>query len=255
MAKHTSSLYSSQSGQIAVVVLLIMVVLLTIGLSLAARTTQELFLSGQQSDSARVFNAAESGIEEALRDVSDSGTLMVDGISVAYSVNDSSVLETRIVEGSSVHLNLSGYTSPITIDWAKEANCSDRASFVATLFYDTAGETMTKQIAFGPSCDGHSDNFTNASTTTGTYFHRYVIAGTDIPTGTTFMRLQPVYADTDLKIAGSPGFPTQYHVISSRATYPEGNEERNIQVSRTLPAAPAYMDYALYSGGSITQQP
>jgi hypothetical protein len=251
-----------QSGQVAVVVLLIMVVLLTIGLSLATRTTQELFLSDQQSESTRVFNAAESGIEQALSEVTSSGpgTLTVDGIDVTYNVTDSSTLETRISEGASVHLDLTGYSGDVDFEWSTEGNCPDRASLVANIFYDdtsvSPSVTRSKTIPFGPACDGHSDFFYDSTLPGGSpYFHSYTIAAADIPADALFMRVKPVYADTDMKVSGGNTFPTQYHVISSTATYQEGDEERNIEVSRTLPTGPAYMDYALYSGGGITQNP
>lgn len=248
---------SFQSGQVAVVVLLIMVVLLTIGLSLATRTTQELFLSDQQAESTRVFNAAESGIEQALSEVQvGTGTLTIDGVDITYNVSGSSTLDTRVSEGASVHIDLTGYSNNVEFEWASEGNCSERASLVATIFYDDAGTTRTKVIPFRPACSAHSDNFFNAIALGGNpYYHRYTIAAADLPANSLFMRVKPVYADTDLKISGGIGFPTQYHVISSTASYTEGDEERNIEVSRTLPAGPAYMDYALYSGGGITQNP
>ena len=257
-----------QSGQVAVVVLLIMVVLLTIGLSLATRTTQELFLSDQQSESARVFNAAESGIEQALSELQGQGTLSIDGVDVAYNVTGSSTLDTRVAEGASVHIDLTGYTSSVNFEWASEADCSERASLVANIFYsDTTtnpATVRTKVIPFGPTCNGHdSDNFFDGTATgaSNTYRHQFTITSVgspfnqSLPPNPLFMRIKPVYADTDIKISGGVGFPTQYHVISSTGTYSEGDEERNIEVSRTLPTGPAYMDYALYSGASITQNP
>ena len=248
---------SYQSGQVAVVVLLIMVVLLTIGLSLATRTTQELFLSDQQADSARVFNAAETGIEQALSEVSEGYQVMtVDGVDVAFNVQGSARLETRITEGASLHLNLTGYANDITFEWSTEADCGDRASLVAHIFYDDGGTTRSLAMPFGPSCDGHTDNFIDANTIGGApYYHRYVLQAVDIPAGAMFMRVRPVYNNTDILVEGGLGFPTQYHIISSTANYAEGDEERNIEVSRTLPAGPAYMDYALYSGGGIEQNP
>ncbi len=249
--------YSSkfQSGQVAVVVLLVMVVLLTIGLSLATRTTQELFLSDQQADSVRVFNAAETGVEEALSTVAEGQhTLSIDGVDVTFDVQGSSLLETRITEGASLHLNLSGYNGDITFEWATEDVCSDRASLVAHIFYDDAGTTRSLTIPFGPDCDGQPDNFIDANTLSGSpYYHRYQISSADLPVNPLFMRVRSVYADTNILVEGDIGFPTQYHIISSSATHNEGDEERNIEVSRTLPAGPAYMDYALYSGAAITQ--
>src|SRR6185369_1704811 len=57
---------TTQSGQIGIIIILIMVVLLTVGLSLASRSTREVRLSQQEVESNRVFNVAEAGIEQAL---------------------------------------------------------------------------------------------------------------------------------------------------------------------------------------------
>lgn len=256
---------SVQSGQVAVVVLLIMVVLLTIGLSLATRTTQELFLSDQQSESARVFNAAESGIEQALSEVAvGQGTLTIDGVTVAYNVTGSSTLNTRVPEGASVHIDLTGYNNNITIQWATEADCANRASLVAHVFYSDAGTIRTKVIPFRPSCSTHqADNFFNGTNINpaNPFRHQYIITASNpvthssLPPNALFMRIKPVYADVDLRVSGGNTFPTQHHIVSSTASYAEGGEQRKIEVSRTLPTGPAYMDYALYSGGAITQNP
>lgn len=250
---------NAQSGQVAVVVLLIMVVLLTVGLSLASRTTQEVFLSQQQSETARVFNAAESGVEEALSQDfasgNSSGSLTVDGVNVNYTVNTENRLDTRITEGMSAHIDLAGYTGAITIDWAQEAACTDRASFIATIFYTDMATIRAQHVAFGPptTCVNHSDNFLQGSTLGGTpYYHRYTITAANLPANAQFMRLKPVYADADVLVTGGVGFPSQHNTIRSTASYTEGDEQRSIEVSRSLPAAAAFMDYALYSGGSIT---
>ena len=96
----------TQSGQVAIVILLIMVVLLTVGLSLASRTTQELFLSQQESESARVFNAAEVGIEDALSQDFDAitGTVTlnpttVSDVTTATTIQPVGTLETQLVQG------------------------------------------------------------------------------------------------------------------------------------------------------------
>src|SRR3989344_6964006 len=97
----------SQSGQVGVIILLIMVVLLTLGVSLASRSSQQVYLSTQQAESTRVFNAAEAGIESALsaslefQGQTMDGTLddfSGTGIDVNYSVTKVNQLETRLFE-------------------------------------------------------------------------------------------------------------------------------------------------------------
>jgi Tfp pilus assembly protein PilX len=55
-----------QTGQMGLVVLLILVVMSTVGVSVATRSVSELRLSRQEQESTKALNAAEAGIEEAL---------------------------------------------------------------------------------------------------------------------------------------------------------------------------------------------
>ena len=55
------------SGQSLLVILLVMAVILTIGLAVASYSITDIKISQQEEESARVFSAAEAGIEEALR--------------------------------------------------------------------------------------------------------------------------------------------------------------------------------------------
>ncbi len=59
-----------KSGQALVVVLLILAVTATIGLSVASRSVTEVNLSSVQDDSSQALSAAESGIEAVLKDPS-----------------------------------------------------------------------------------------------------------------------------------------------------------------------------------------
>lgn len=57
---------SSESGQTVILLLLVMVIGLTIGLSVVTRSVLDVKLSSQSEESSRAFNAAEAGIEKAL---------------------------------------------------------------------------------------------------------------------------------------------------------------------------------------------
>src|SRR5690554_2189542 len=121
-----------QSGQIGVIVLLTMAGMLTIGLSLASRTTQESLLTGKETESARVFNAAEEGIEEALSTSLDfegdstSGSLTLDNIDVNYQVTKVDHLATKVFEGVSVGVDVTGAHNDddLQIYFAQTTDCS-----------------------------------------------------------------------------------------------------------------------------------
>ncbi len=240
-----------------------MVVLLTLGLSLASRSTQDLFSSQQQVESTRVFNAAEAGIEEALStslifegttsggSIDDFGGTAVD---VSYSVSKVTDLETRVFEMVSVMVDTTGVITGqnLQIDWAHEDDCSTQnvASLVVTAYYDDGGTTRVRHAALG-GCD-RSDGFTDALEIDQDGYHRRVLF--PLQTGDQFVRIKPVYNDTHLRVSGD-GFtlPVQYFNVRSEAVNTLGNETRAVEVSRTLPTAASIMDFALYSGGSIVK--
>src|SRR5258708_19174487 len=112
IAYHTSRRTRHQSGQIGIIIILIMVVLLTVGLSLAARSSREVTLSTQEAESTRTFNAAEAGVEQAMSggfaftgDVLPSTAANVPGANsqVNYTVTKVHTLQTRLFQGVSRH--------------------------------------------------------------------------------------------------------------------------------------------------------
>jgi Tfp pilus assembly protein PilX len=256
--------HRAQSGQIGLIVLLIMVVLLTMGLSIAAQTTQELFLSSQTSDSARVFNAAEAGIEQALSTDLDFAQQVLEGevtsipnTDVNYSISKINTLQTRLFEGITVMVDVTGVVNgqAIRIDWSRDGDCNtqDPASLLVSVYSQNAGVTSMRQFALG-ACN-RSDGFTLASTLTpaqNNLYRRYDLA---LNTNDLFVRIKPVYNDTDIRVTGHQGFtlPTQYYNIRSEARSQTGQETRIVEVNQTLPTAPSIFDYALYSGGSLNK--
>lgn len=254
--------YSAQSGQIGVIILLIMVVILTIGLSVASRTTQETFLATQNAESSRVFNAAEAGVEQALStdltaleaQPQDSVTGSVNSLSdttVNYSITKVRSLQTRLFEGISVAVNVTGISTGqgIVIEWAQEDCGQDPASFLASIYSRTGSVTTARYRAIGNCARG--DGFEQATTMAAgnPYRYRFTLA---LQSNDVFVRLQPLYNDTNISVSGSGWIlPTQYYKIRSEAKNTLGNETRIVEVNRTLPTAPSVMDYALYSGTTL----
>ena len=81
----------NSSGQALLIVLLSMAVVLTIVLSVLARSITDISISSQDEDSLRAFSAAEAGVERAL--IIGSGITSTDIGNASYSVNVSSVAE------------------------------------------------------------------------------------------------------------------------------------------------------------------
>lgn len=247
-------------GQIAVIILLIMAVLLVIGISLASRTSEEIMLSTQQQDTARVFNAAETGIEAALSNPEllsgeiSSGTTEVDNIEVQYSRLDSADFEeVTLNAGETITYFSPGATS--TIRWRGDS-CAEHASLILTAYYtDLGGTVRAVHDAVRPDCNPDADTFTGATRDGDNAGVGTVEFDFDIPAGTRhFIRITPLYHSTTIvEVTGVLDETTTIRSEASREVSGGSTEFRAIEVTRTNPAPPSIFDYALYSGGTLTK--
>lgn len=254
---------SAQPGQVGLIILLIMVVVLAVGLSLATRSSQQAEISAQQEDTTRVFNAAEAGVEAALSDIfqhESAGDIsgLSEGIesldlsgsnaNINYNIAKSNILETHLKQGTSTELVLPAAGS-ISFYWAIEQNCADTASLLLSVYSNSAGTITARHYAVG-NCSGTStraDNFIANDAGDAPYKYAYTLFTT---ANDQFVRVKPVYADTDIKIVGSPAV-SQFTINSQAQNTLAGQETRTFEVKRTLSTAPAFMEYALVSGSSI----
>lgn len=261
---------TSQSGQIALIVLLMMVTLVTIGVSVGLRTSQNILLTKQEEDTTRVFNAAESGIDEALSSIAagetDSGTLTTNGVDVDYTVEELSKFEMQVAQGITPTIDLTGSVAgnQLIVRWSKEDDCGENpAALVLSVYYQSGGATRTQYLTSTP-CN-RSDGFqtsavvgadglsATAVTTTGNpnYSYQQVLI---LPANTTFLRIKPLYNDTNLIVeAAGWTLPTQYYTVTSKASNQTGQENRAVQVKRSLPTASSVFDYAVLSGGTLVK--
>jgi Tfp pilus assembly protein PilX len=264
LANHWSVRSARQNqGQVGLIVLLVMVVILALGLSLATRTSQQAEIAIQQEDSTRVFNAAEAGVEAALADIfqgeaagdisgisEDLASLDLTGSNadINYNITKSNTLETHLKQGTSTELVLPAAGS-ISFYWAIESSCEETASLLLSVYNDDGSDITARHYAVG-DCSGVStrgDNFIANDPGPIPYQYAYTLfTGSDDK----FVRVKPVYNDTDIKIVGSPAV-SQFTINSQAQNTLAGEETRTFEVKRTLSTAPAFMEYALVSGSSI----
>jgi len=250
----------NQSGQIGLVVILIMVVVLTIGLSVASRSSQEVEISSQDENSTRVFNSAESGIEEALSSIltaeetgvtpGSGGSGSSNGINNKHSIALSNSLETHLNEGVSAEVILTPNPSgTLNIKWSRE-NCSNNPAALLISVFSETSPTLARHYGVNVNCSTRTDNFEVASaTTTAPYMGSY-----DLPIGTNdrFIRIKPLYNGTDIFIGSSSLVSEAQYNIVAQAQNASGSQETSaINAKRTLPTAPGFMDYTLVSGDTI----
>ena len=253
---------SSEVGQAGLIVMLVMVVLLTLGISIASRSTLDVSQSTQEAETSRVFDAAEAGIERALdTDVALTYTAenyTVDDLSGSYTVSEINELEVALDESQVVAVNtgdldgVSGgpnYSGDVLIEWSKVSNCAEDnpASIVVSIYNSSLG-TVRRSAYEG--CD-HSDEFLAPNDSASSpYTYATTITVTD---DEDLVRIRPLYNETWLRVTGEADFPTQYHQIFSTASNEVSGETRAISVDRTIPTAPSIFDYVLFSGTTITK--
>ncbi len=247
----------NQEGQIGLIVLLLTVVLLTIGLSIATRSVTDIRLSRQEEESSRAFNAAEAGIEDALRKdlhaLVGAGEVSVDvgGITAKYRVSEENSLETQIDEGETVEINVLGLGNgrQVAIEWAKDS-CPSAASIVVAV-YNRTTRTIRRTPYEGCS---HGDSFVGPPTVaTGTdnYAFRVIV---NLINGDQFIRVRAVYAATWLRArgTGTTVLPVQFWRIRSDAQT-GGGETRSVEVTQTPPAPPSIFDFVIFSESGLTK--
>lgn len=238
-----------ETGQIGMVVLLIMSGLLTVGVSAVNRSTSDLRITRQEAESSAVFNAAEAGIEMALSDVADgsfsptgdlSSEFVDQGIEVNYVISAEANFDMRILEGETVSLDTTGGgTNSININWAEETSCSG----IVVMLYNQSTNTV-RRIGYTHSSCGGIQNFISSA------------GGVSVPlsNGDNLVRIRAVGGDVTVQVSGAGwSLPQQYFKITSTASRTESGETKVVEVRKSLPAAPSILDYALFSGTTITK--
>jgi len=260
-----------KEGQIALITLLIMVVILTVGLSVVSRSITDVGLSESKETGVRTFSAAEAGIEEALsKAVLPEGPLPrldFEGVTADVDVEHVKTAEALVKRNDMLEVPLTGGTATgVRISWTKNNNteenpgsCSEGAGSAPAsleiirwrseegeaiarryLYNASSCQSLATSNAFLTAADIPSDGFLSAVNLT--------IDSNDIA-----LRLRTIYNKATVFVEPTEGnLPVQQYFISSEAQAQTG-ETRKIEVRRTAAGLPAVFDYALFSGGSITK--
>lgn len=233
------------SGQVALVALLVMTVLLTVGLAAATRSITDIRISTETEESARAFSAAEAGIEDALRQDLSTWTPPPGGITVGdltadVSVKISKSFETARDKDEVAQVNLDGYGgTQLLIAWA------DAGLELALIYNDGSYKVARWFLREGIPCGQGS---------TAVAAMPYLI---DLPVGSPLaLRVRPLCAGATVTVSGvgaGNDLPEQSYIVRSEVTDPETGQTRVVEVTKSLPALPAIFDYVLFSGGDLVK--
>jgi hypothetical protein len=245
-----------QSGQVALIILLVMVVVLTVGLSLISHSVTDISISKDEEEAMRAFSAAEAGIEEALRQEDlllwapgeTPKEVNVDEMKANVTVVAKNEIENKVVaENDFLNVNLEGFSGTVNIEWEYNGDTPVHNAAIEVVLYDANNQTIDR-YAYSPLGTCASSDFS------------LPIPGptrvNNIPVGVNddLMRIRVLCHQTTLKVTANGGtLPTQEYQIDSRAA--AGGQAKGktsaIEVSRTISSLPSIFDYVLFSGGNI----
>lgn len=270
--------FSSQKGQAILIVVLVMVVSLTIGLSIASRSVTNLKTSTEEENSQRAFSAAEAGVEKALQ----TGVNILSPESLG---NNASIKNVTIQSVSGTEFLLGGgnpfpqddgadiwlstypdYSAPrwsgnLTIYWGfqneTQASCSPNsttnvmAALEVILITGTKESPIATRFAFDPCTLRQGFNHFSAPTIGSTTVSGKIFpySATIAVTDGIIARVIPLYANTPIGARGSIALFSQGSKIESVGT--SGSTERKIQVYQAYPKVPTeFFQYILFESGS-----
>ena len=273
---NTTTYTSHQTGQVLLVIVLLIVVVMSIGLSLVTRSLTNVRQTVEEDESQRAFSAAEAGIQEALeRDQGETRDDFSEGSGYSTIVrriegDDVTINQGNVVpDNESVDIWLSTYqsgpspsytnlwTGTLVVYWGERAQsgCQDAALAISVISGPVATPVM-RQYAVDPCNAGRrTRNAFSAPTDRGNftvegkqYNYRY-----NIPvTNGVLARVMPLYDDTAVAAgisSGNPPLPLQGRVIESTGS--SGETQRKIVVVQGNPKLPLEIfPYVLFTADS-----
>lgn len=259
--------YRNERGQILLIVVLVIVVALTVGLSVVSRTITNLKISKENEESQRAFQAAEAGIERALNEIDSlqSGGSTQSTLFDDLENNSSFTTDINLVSGTSFLLNggedvvqavgadvwLSRYpnytntiaSNTISIYWATsdQFRCASGggtsttpALEVLVLSDDISDPTLQKYVfdscARIPGSDSSPSAGGNIDGVQFSYRETFTV------TNGLIMKVIPIYNSGVIGIQSSVALPSQGSLIES--TGESGETVRKVVYFQSYPQIP-----------------
>ena len=269
-----------QSGQVLLITLLVLSVATTIALSIIGRTTLETQSTSQLEESMRAFNAAEAGIEVALKNsVESSITNYIPGVNYNATIADIGnatgvyQLPAKTEKGSTETIWLANHVNGV-LDEDTQAYTSDidvcissetpvEPALLVSVYYVDTGIYKVKSGAYDPAPASRStpNQFSSIEGTlggcgnSGMYVKTGLITALGIDPAAVVLltlRIRPVYSDATIGVnAGTSLLPLQGNKIESTGTAPSSGIARRIIVNQEFQSASTAFDGGIYSQGTF----
>jgi hypothetical protein len=259
------NIFSKQNGQVLLVVILVMVVSLTLGLSVASKSIVNFKNSVEEAESQKALHAAEAGIEKAIQSSAqgqvsgsfESGTF-------ATEIKDTKLPSLLLNAGNPVKedegidvwlKDYPNFTSPtggevtsFTVYWGG-ADCESSALEIILLSGDKNSPAI-KRYTYDPCASRRSsNNFSVPNSSSHTFDSTtlsYSTALINIASGDGLVaRIIPIYKDAVIGVIATPSLPSQGKIFSSVGT--SGNAQRRVNVFQGFPSIPGEFFYSIFS--------
>lgn len=268
----------NQKGQALLIIVLVMVVALTIGLSVASRTITNLRNTREQVGSQKALSAAEAGVEQTIRNnASVSNGSFADNTKYTTTITQAGSQATSFLlnGGNAVPKNDAIYVwldadatmsaslwpvppSPtwsgnLSVYWGTDASCNNAAIEVVIISGSAASPIATRYIYDSNAARQAVNHFSSPSVAGNAL--KATISGiklycqTDIAgvTNGLLARINPYYNATFIGVLGSNQLPSQGRIITSIGTSPDSTQ-RKVTVYQGYPEIPAeFFPFILFS--------
>lgn len=285
MKKFLPGRNSSKSGQVVLIILLIMSVILVVGLSIASRSVTDIKISQQSQESARALWVAQAGLEKAMKTNTAIGVgTSLGGVNYSvskvgiggatefvfpenYNADEVATLwlvghneSTKDVD-ESVHYS----GSWLKFYWGNDSTCdAESPALEATLIYKVSGVPRAKRYVYDHCSSSRSQatNFDDSATgcTLGGKSFAFCSGQVTLPSGTPYLVRLKMYFNTDaaqpIAVQGQQNFnfPGQGSCYESSATIAESGVTRKLSQCQLWATTPSIFDNVLFSGKSLPKE-
>lgn len=272
------------SGQVLLIVVLVMVVFLVIGLSVVSRSIFNVRTAVDEEKSQRAFSAAEAGVEQALKAIK-SGNLNVGncgGIICGQQLNSADsttqILKTTVTQISSDQIllnngnqvlkddgydiwlsNYPDYSNPgnytLTLYWGDPsvADPCQNAALEVVVITGTKASPATSRFAYDPCTTRNGNGFTAVSAApsgTATVGGKTFYFKQTLPAITSgiLARVIPLYTSTPLAVVSGSNISLPVQGSQIKSTGVSGGTARQVTLFQGYPSLPSeFFPYILFS--------
>lgn len=267
---YAENMLKNQRGQILLVVLLVMVIAMTVGLSVASRNIVSIRTSREERDSQRALAAAEAGVEQSLKSGSGIPITSFSGDpGASFTTNVSQVSGTQFLvhggneipkdEGADIWLVphdanndpilTTLWDGSLRIYWGNSSGACNNGAMEATIVRRQGASFRTTRSVYDPCAARRNINSFSAAES-----GNFSVGGEIFPFRTPeisissgfLVRVVPIYVNTNIGSTTSVAVPSQGVVVD--ATGKSSDTSRKIKVFKGFPSLPsAYFSYGLFS--------